>query len=126
MKKSSVAKNVILFIGLMIIVSADVFVQKLTSLDEMWIFNFARCICNGLLPYKDFSIIITPLFPMICAIFLKIFGDEMLVLRFLEVTQSAAILFMIFKVLRRLNVNKGVSLIAVLRTLLYVHRCISF
>ncbi len=126
MKKSSVAKNVILFIGLMIIVSADVFVQKLTSLDEMWIFNFARCICNGLLPYKDFSIIITPLFPMICAIFLKIFGDEMLVLRFLEVTQSAAILFMIFKILRRLNVNKGVSLIAVLRTLLYVHRCISF
>ena len=71
-------KNIGLFLGLVIIVSGNVFIQELANLDEMWVYNFARCILDGLLPYKDFSIIITPLFPIISAIFLKIFGKRIL------------------------------------------------
>lgn len=113
-------KNIALFIGLIIIVSGHVFIQELLNLDEMWIYNFARCILNGLLPYKDFSIIITPLFPMISALLLKIFGDEMIVLRFAEVIEITTILFLSYKILRSLNLNKGISLIAILRNILYV------
>ncbi len=109
-----VLKNIILFIGLILVISGKVFMQELSNLDEMWIYNFARCIANGLLPYKDFNIIITPLFPMISAIFLKIFGDEMIVLRCLGVIEIATILFMTFKILRRLNINQGLSLLLVL------------
>lgn len=120
MKNNKILKNIILFIGFMLVVSGNVFVQAFSNLDEIWIYNFARCIVDGLLPYKDFSIIITPLFPMISAIFLKIFGNEMVVLRGAEVIEIAAILFMAFKVLKRLNINKGISLILVLRNVLYV------
>lgn len=124
MKNRKILKNIILFIGFMLIASENVFVQAFSNLDEIWIYNFARCIVDGLLPYRDFSIIITPLFPMISAIFLKIFGNEMVVLRGIEVIEIAAILFMTFKVLKRLNVNKGVALILVLRNVLYVFNSI--
>lgn len=124
MKNRKILKNIILFIGFMLIASGNVLVQAFSNLDEIWIYNFARCIVDGLLPYRDFSIIITPLFPMISAIFLKIFGNEMVVLRGIEVIEIAAILFMTFKVLKRLNVNKGVALILVLRNVLYVFNSI--
>lgn len=120
MKNKFVLKNIVLFIGFIVIASSNVFIQELSNLDEIWIYNFARCILEGLLPYKDFSIIITPLFPMISAIFLKIFGNEMVVLRIAETVLIATILFMMLKILRRLNVNKGISLLFVIRNLLYV------
>ncbi len=117
-------KNIGLFLGLVIIVSGNVFIQELANLDEMWVYNFARCILNGLLPYKDFSIIITPLFPMVSAIFLKIFGDEMVVLRIAEVFEIAIILFMSYKILNEIKVNKGVTILTILRNILYVFKCV--
>ncbi len=118
MKK--IPKNLLIFIGLMIIVSGNVFTQELSNLDEMWIYNFSRCILDGMLPYKDFSIIITPLFPMISSIFLRIFGNEMIVLRFAEVVEVATIVFMLYKILTSLNVDKGISLIMTIRNIPHV------
>lgn len=122
MEKKSFLKNVLLFLALLIIVSGHVFIQKLSNYDEVWVYNFARCISIGLLPYKDISMIITPLFPMICAVFLKIFGDELIVMRVLEVINTAVILFMIYKILERLKVNRSISVITVLRNILYIFK----
>ena len=120
MNKKVLLKNVLLFFTLFLIVSGHVFIQKLSNLDEMWIYNFSRCIANGLLPYKDISMIITPLFSMIGAVILKIFGDEMVILRIAEVFQTTLILFMIYKILGRLKVNKNISILCILRNILYV------
>lgn len=111
MKDKAFLKNIILLLGLALIVAGNVFVQKFANLDEMWIYNWGRCIVDGLLPYKDFNIIITPLFPYICALFLKVFGNEMIVLRFAEVIETALILFLIYKILERLKVNKNIALL---------------
>ena len=111
MKYRTILINILIILGLMLIVSANVFIQQLSNLDEIWIYNFGRCILNGLLPYKDFSIIITPLFAYISAAFLRIFGNEMIVLRFAEIFQTAFILFMIYKILERIKVNQGISLL---------------
>lgn len=118
--------NIAFFLGLLLMVSGHVFTQLLSDLDEVWVYNFARCITNGLLPYKDISMIITPLFPYICAMFLKIFGNELIVLRCLECFEIAILLFMIYKILRRIKVEKWLSLIFIIRTflLLLIHRCI--
>ncbi len=115
-----ILKNIALFIGLMMITIGNIFVQELLNLDEIWLYNFARCTLDGLLPYKDFSLIITPLFSIISSIFLRIFGNEMVSLRIAEVIETAMILFVSYKILRVVNVNKGVSLIAILRNILYV------
>lgn len=120
MKDKKLLKNIFLYLGLAIMVSGSIFIQNLDNLDEIWVFNFAKCIADGLLPYRDFSIIITPLFPMVCAGFLKIFGNELLVLRILECLETAAILFTMYKIMERLKINKGIALLFVMRNILYL------
>ena len=51
-----------------------VFVFPIENLDELWNYNFARCIADGMTPYKDFSMLQTPLAAYLAATFLKIFG----------------------------------------------------
>ena len=117
--RKTIIKNCLLILGFALIASGNVFIQSLSNLDEVWIYNFARCIHDGLLPYKEFSMILTPLFPMICSVFLHIIGNEMFVLRFLEVAEIATILFMIYKILTRLKINNYLALIITLRNILY-------
>lgn len=47
--------------------------------DEIWNYGFAYNIANGLIPYKDFNLVITPLFPFLGAIFLIIFGKNLFI-----------------------------------------------
>lgn len=44
---------------------ATVLPRNLANLDEIWNFNFARNIANGLIPYKDLNMLQTPLLPFI-------------------------------------------------------------
>ena len=50
------------------------------TLDEIWNYGFAYNISTGLIPYKDFNMIVTPLYPYITAIFLKLLGNNLLIL----------------------------------------------
>ena len=43
-----------------------------TDLDEVWNYNTANAFAMGLIPYKQVSMITTPLLPMINSIFLKV------------------------------------------------------
>ncbi len=122
MKDKKWLKDILIYLGLAVIVSGNVLNQPLGNLDEAWVYNFARCISEGLLPYKDISMIITPLFPMICAGFLKIFGNELLTMRILECFETAAILFMIYKIMQRLKINEGIALCLTLRAVSYIFR----
>lgn len=47
--------------------------------DEVWNYGFAYNIANGLIPYKDFNMVITPLFPILGAIFMTIFGKSLVI-----------------------------------------------
>lgn len=122
MKNKEKLKNVLLYFGLLILVSGSVLVQKINNLDEIWLYNFSRVLADGIVLYKDISLILTPLFPCICAIFLKIFGNELIVFRILECLQIAAILFVIYKIMLNLKINKGISLIFIMRYVFCIFR----
>lgn len=47
--------------------------------DEIWIYGFSHNIASGLIPYKDFNMIITPLFPLLGSLFLYILGKNIVV-----------------------------------------------
>ena len=49
------------------------------NMDEVWNYGFAYNIGNGLIPYRDFNMVITPLFPMLGALFTRIFGYSILI-----------------------------------------------
>ncbi len=102
---------ILVFIFFLIATSAVILTRNLNNLDEIWVFNTARNIANGLLPYKDFNLITTPGLPILCGVILKIFGTEMFIMRIIAVIVNATIMFMIYKILKLLNINKNLSLL---------------
>ena len=99
-------KEICLFVAIVLFISSQILPSTVNNLDEIWNFNFARCISNGLIPYKDFNIIQGPLLPLICALFLKIFGQQMIVTRFLAIILDSAIIFIIYKIMCKLELKE--------------------
>lgn len=69
------------------------------NLDEIWNYGFAHNISKGLIPYHDFNMVITPLYPMIMAIFLFIFGSNILVFHIVQAFILTGTSYLIFKLL---------------------------
>ncbi len=94
-----------LYTAIVLFVASQVLPNSVDNLDEMWNFNFARCITNGLIPYKEFNMINGPLLSLISAIFLKILGQEMIVTRILAIVLDSTILIMTYKIMDKLEVK---------------------
>lgn len=88
-----------------ILFAATVLPRNLENLDEIWNFNFARNISNGLLPYKDFNMLQTPLLSFILGGILKLFGQELFVMRIVSTFLGAGIIFVAYKILKELKLN---------------------
>lgn len=98
-------KQIFIFIAIMLFIIGEILPRELNNLDEIWNFNFARVIANGMFPYRDFNIIQGPLLPLISALFLKIFGQEMIVTRVLAIVLDSIVLFLTYKIMNKLNVK---------------------
>lgn len=68
-------KYIIIFIA---IVSFNLFVYPL-DLDEIWCYGFSHNIYSGLIPYKDFNMIVTPFYAFLISIPFHLFGSNILV-----------------------------------------------
>ena len=67
--------------------------------DEIWNFGFAYSIAKGEVPYRDFNMVVTPLYPFIMAFGMKIFSINMLTFHIehaLFLTFSVFFLFRLF------------------------------
>lgn len=110
MKKKKVFE-ILLYILIFIAILSIVLLKPIGDLDEIWNYNFARNVSNGLVPYKDFNMVITPLLSMICGLILKITMNELIIMRILSALLCASILFIIYKIFNKLNIKKEVSII---------------
>ena len=100
-----------LILFLFIFTLSKIIKNPLGDLDEIWNYNVARNIANGLIPYKDISMITTPLLPMITALFLKLIANEVIVSRVLASVLWGGVLFSIFKILKLLIKEENTCLI---------------
>lgn len=66
---------------LLVVVVTVIYTYKIRIVvdDEIFNYGFAKNILDGLIPYKDFNMIIPPLFAYITALVLKMFGESLLV-----------------------------------------------
>lgn len=112
MKK--IGKGIFFFLVIAIAVASGILTRNLGDLDEIWNFNFANQMAKGLVPYRDFNMVQTPLLPMIVSLFLKVFGTQLLVTRILGVFLGAGILFMAYHILKKLKVNLYIRLTTLL------------
>lgn len=77
-----------------------------TDLDEVWNYNTTNAFAMGLIPYKQVSMITTPLLPMINSIFLKIVFNGIITYRVVMGIIFALIVLFIYLVIRELS-SKG-------------------
>lgn len=103
--KQIIYSNVFIFLIIFLIISPIILNRPLNNLDEIWNYNFARNMADGLVPYKDFNMVTTPLLPFICSIFLKIFGNELIIMRILACILVSFIFLMTYLLLKKLKVN---------------------
>lgn len=103
-------KNVIFWLALFIIIFTIIAIKPLSDLDELWNFNISRCITNGMIPYKDISMVVTPLFGLLLAIPLKLFGQELYIERLFLVILIFSIFILEYNIMRKLKINKEISL----------------
>ena len=97
-------QSILVFLGLFLMISPIILSKPLNNLDEIWIYNFAKNMADGLIPYRDFNMITTPLLPMISGSFLDIFGNELIIMRILAIFLCTFILFFAFKILNKLKI----------------------
>lgn len=121
-------EDILVFLTFFVTASAIILTRSLNNLDEVWVFNTARNIANGLLPYKDFNLITAPGLPIFCGMILKIFDTEMFIMRILASIVNALIMLMIYKILKVLNIKKEISLLIsiVIMSLFIKSMCIDY
>ena len=78
----------------------NIIVQPI-NLDEIWNYGFIYNIYNGLVPYKDFNMVLTPLYPMIMSLFLFIFGSNILVIHVINCLMIVGILYLIEYIIKK-------------------------
>lgn len=113
MKKEKIT-NLLLYIVFFITILFIILIKPLGNLDELWNYNFARNIANGLIPYRDFNMLQMPLLPLICGIILKITTNQLVTMRVLAALLCSGIFYMIYKVFYQLNVKKEISILLTL------------
>lgn len=112
-KIKAISKDFILFIFIAVMVFSIIAINPISNLDEIWNYNTARAIAQNLIPYKDISMITTPLLPMITALFLKLIANEVIVSRVLASVLWGGVLFSIFKILKLLIKEENTCLIII-------------
>ena len=86
-------------------------VTPATDLDEVWNYNTANAFAMGLIPYKQVSMITTPLLPMINSIFLKVVFNGIMTYRVLMGIVFALIVLFIYLIIKELSNKKLLSYI---------------
>lgn len=125
--KKKLFEDIGIFFIILICVSYFIFSKEIGDLDEIWNYNFANCIAKGMVPYKDFNIVITPLLSIIESIFLRI-CNELITMRILAVILNSLNLFLIYKTQEKLGIKRSVSIIttAVIAYLVKKYLCIDY
>ena len=115
--KSKIIKkitNISIIISIIILSVLLIFKEGIDDLDELWQYNFANNMCKGLVPYRDFNIVVTPFFPFLASMFLRIFSNQLIVMRIFNTIIFASILIMSYKIFKILKLNNVVNLLFVL------------
>ncbi len=83
----------ILFLILIIIISSI----KQIDMDGIWGYGFSYNIASGLVPYKDFNMIIGPLYNLVFSLPIKLFGNYLLLFTIGHSLIYASVIFLLYK-----------------------------
>lgn len=99
---------------LIILLSFSLFLKPIADGDEIWNYNFAKCIADGKAPYKDFNMIQTPLSAYISAVFLVFGNNSFIAFRLSGIILMCFVLIILYKLCVLLSEDNSLSLVAVI------------
>lgn len=99
--------------GLICLMGARVFLNIFWNADEIWNYNFAKCVVDGLVPYRDFNMVSTPLSIYVTAVFLKIFGSSMLTYRIVSCVLMVVTFLLLYRLGLKITSRRSYAFIAV-------------
>ena len=76
-------------------------------MDEIWIYQFARRILYNQIPYRDYFMIVAPFQAQINSLILRIFSDQLYVLRIFAYLMALSNLYLFFLISVRLSFSKN-------------------
>lgn len=89
--------KIVIFIALTILTVAYTYYARPIVDDELFNYGFANNILNGLIPYKDFNMIIPPLFHYLLAPIIWIFGKKLIIYHIVISILITTITFLSYK-----------------------------
>ena len=75
---------------------------KNIDLDILWNYGFSKNVSDGLIMYKDFNMVITPLYPLLTGLFMKIFGTNMIIFYLINTFYALFILVIVYKLYKKI------------------------
>ena len=91
-------KNILLYSAFFILFLTFSYFIVPFAADEVWNFGFSYNIYNGMIPYKDFNLIITPFYFIFNALFFKVFSPNAFVMYFISAIFATISLYFISRV----------------------------
>lgn len=85
--------------------------QSIGNYDELWNYTFGSCIARGMLPYRDFNMLQTPLAAMINGLLFTIFGRQMIVMRLAGAVLFACIGTVLYRIAVRLGASRWLAVL---------------
>lgn len=88
------------FFGLLFILFLfwNLFITELYA-DEVWNYGFSYSIYRGLLPYKDFNMVITPFYPFLMAFSFYVLGFNMIVFHIVNALILTGLSYLLYKLI---------------------------
>lgn len=110
MKKDKIIDIAVIIVTFFAILSI-IINHELSDLDEIWNYNFARNVANGLIPYKDFNMVPMPLLSLVCGLILKVTFNDLIVMRCLAVILCSTIFFYIYCIFCKTKMKQYIAII---------------
>ena len=97
MKRGYLIKILIFILLIVIALVNNYYFTGMYCYDEIWNYGFGYNILSGLIPYKDFNMVITPLFPYLLSFIFKIFGSKLIIYHILIAFIIVGITYLAYK-----------------------------
>ena len=92
---------------------------KLDASDELWNFQNIYKMYNGFVIYKDANVICTPLFFYIGNLLFRVLSANFFVFRIYSIVIYSVYIFVNYKILAKLKINKKISYILVILLMIW-------
>ena len=103
-KKKEYILNIVYYSILCIFLFFGILNRELGNMDELWNFLSAKNIINGLLPYKDFNVIVTPFSMFVNSLFLHI-NPNLFTFRIIYFVWYLILIIILNKIMDVLNIK---------------------